>query len=144
MIYLHIANLQISTTQKSPKSFLLYVKIWMRVLCSICVRRNSMYSICGLAEVLSSKSQKIWPANSKSAKCHICGRSANAKKNVSPQICGFALRGTYLRTAHLCLFLWKVPIKYGISCCIRESANKFVKQLPYKLSSKGTVPWDLN
>jgi hypothetical protein len=33
---------------------------------------------------------KIGSANRKSAKCHICGRSANITNYLSPQICGFA------------------------------------------------------
>ncbi len=42
-------------------------------------------------------------ANRKSANYHTCGRSASITNCVSPQICRFAIRGTYLRTVHLCL-----------------------------------------
>jgi hypothetical protein len=41
-------------------------------------------------------------ANRKSANGLICGRSANLK-NLSLKICGVAICGTYLLTAHLCL-----------------------------------------
>jgi hypothetical protein len=37
----------------------------------------------------------IGSANRKSAKCHICGRSASLTNYLTPQICG-----TYLRTTH--------------------------------------------
>ncbi len=36
-----------------------------------------------------------------SAKCHICRRFSNLANYWSPQICGFAICGIYLRTAHL-------------------------------------------
>jgi hypothetical protein len=29
-------------------------------------------------------------------KCHICGKSANLTNYLSPQICGFAICGTYV------------------------------------------------
>ncbi len=48
----------------------------------------------GFAEDLSPQKRS---ANHKSANCHICERSANL---VSPQVCGFTICGTYLRTAH--------------------------------------------
>jgi hypothetical protein len=57
--------------------------------------------ICGLAEVLGPLATKeIGSANRKHEKCHNCGKSANITNYFSPQICGFAISGTYLRTAH--------------------------------------------
>jgi hypothetical protein len=47
----------------------------------------------------SAKHKKTGSANSKSAKCHIFGRSAT--NYLSPQICGFATHENYLQTAHL-------------------------------------------
>jgi hypothetical protein len=59
--------------------------------------------ICGLGEVLSPQiTKKIWSANRKSAKSHICGRPANLTNYLNPQINRFAICGTYLRTIHLC------------------------------------------
>jgi ribosomal protein S14 len=49
------------------------------------------------------KSQKKnGSANRKSAKCLICGRSANITNYWSPEICRFAICETYLRATHLC------------------------------------------
>jgi hypothetical protein len=44
--------------------------------------------------------EKIGSANRKSTHCHTCGSSANITSSESLQICGFAICGTYLRTAH--------------------------------------------
>ena len=44
-------------------------------------------------------------ANCKSAKCHICGRSAYLTNYLNQQICSFATCGASLRTAHICLLL---------------------------------------
>jgi hypothetical protein len=44
----------------------------------------------------SANHKTIGSANRKSAKCHIFGKSANLKNYLSPQICGFAICGTYL------------------------------------------------
>ncbi len=40
---------------------------------------------------------KDWTANRKYAKCR---KSSNQTNYISPQTCGFAICGTYLRTAH--------------------------------------------
>ncbi len=54
--------------------------------------------------VLIRKSQKRnRSANRKSAKCHISEWSANY---LSLQICGFAICEMYLRTAHLCTYIY--------------------------------------
>ncbi len=47
---------------------------------------------------------------SKIAKCHVCGRSTNLTY-LSLHICGFAIYGTYLLTAHLCMvnYLYILP-----------------------------------
>jgi hypothetical protein len=74
---------------------------------SIIYLQGEKVCICGLAEVSSPKIIiKIRSANRKSAKCHICERSANLTNYLGPQICGFAVCGNYLRTAHL----WKYQI----------------------------------
>ncbi len=66
--------------------------LWGEVIC-----------FCVFAEVLSLQiTKKTESANPKSTKCHICGRSRKSTKFLSPQICGFATCGTYLRAAHLC------------------------------------------
>jgi hypothetical protein len=39
--------------------------------------------------------KKTEPTNRKSAKCHICGRSANLTNYLSPQICGLAICGNF-------------------------------------------------
>ncbi len=72
---------------------------------AIFVRKNSVYlRACG-----SFKS-----ANYKSAKLNICRKSANLTDFLSTQICGFAIRGTYLRSVHLCLRItWrKLTVKH--------------------------------
>ncbi len=43
--------------------------------------------------------KNIWFANHKFANCHICGTSANLWRILSPEICGFAVCGTWVRTA---------------------------------------------
>jgi hypothetical protein len=40
----------------------------------------------------------IWP---QITKCHICGKSANPAKYLSPQICGFAICRIYFQADHL-------------------------------------------
>ncbi len=47
----------------------------------------------------SQITKKIRSTNRKSAKCHICGRSTDPTNYLSPQICGFAICVSYLRTA---------------------------------------------
>ncbi len=67
---------------------------------------NIMYlRACGILNPKITK--KIGPANRKSAKCYICGRSANLKF-LGPQICGFAICGTYLRN----LFADRPPLRF--------------------------------
>jgi hypothetical protein len=91
MIYPQLTNLQIPTkyctslSQNSLKSrlfkkynFLInnYV-LWYRAFFALFGRRK-MYVICGLADILSPQlTTKNGSANRKSAKCNICGRSAN-------------------------------------------------------------------
>jgi hypothetical protein len=68
---------------------------------------------CRLAEVVNSLealaitnpqiTKKIGPTNRKLAKCHIFERSVNFTNYVRPPIWGFAICGTYMRTAHLCI-----------------------------------------
>jgi hypothetical protein len=109
MIYLQIAKMQISRnycttlSQNSTKvvflkRFLCYVHIWIRALYAIFVTWNT---------------QKDCVANRKSAKCFICGRSANLTNFFSLQICGFEICGTYLWTAHLwyyCRWILQVDV----------------------------------
>jgi hypothetical protein len=58
----------------------------------------------------STNHKKDWAANRKSAKSHICGRSANRTNYLNPQFCGFAICGTYLRIAHL----WKTETAINV------------------------------
>ncbi len=53
--------------------------------------------------------KKLGSANRKSAKCHICGRFANLTKLFKSTNLRFAIRTTFLRTAHLC-FSYRTPI----------------------------------
>ncbi len=75
------------------------------------VRRKKR--ICGFAEVFSPqknwvlksqirKSQKYWDCKSQIRKLPHVQKVRNYKNFVSPQMCGLAIYGTYLRTAHLC------------------------------------------
>ncbi len=86
----------------------------------------------------SQIAKNIWSANRKSAKCRICGRSANLKKNYSPQICRFAICGTYLRTAQLCIkFIYIINKDLGgcrpTTCMeakgFRYSLNSFIREV---------------
>jgi hypothetical protein len=55
-----------------------------------------------LSEGLSPQiTKKVVSANRKSTNSYIFVKSANLKYYSSPQICGFAICGTYLQTAHL-------------------------------------------
>ncbi len=47
----------------------------------------------------SEHHKKRWSTNRKSAKCQICGRFANLWNYLSPEICGYVICRTYLRTA---------------------------------------------
>ncbi len=51
--------------------------------------------------------KNIGSANGESAKCQL--RSANLTNYLSPQICGFAICGTYLRTTHF----WLMELEEG-------------------------------
>ncbi len=55
------------------------------------------FKLCTNLNLSPQITKKIGSANRKSAKCHSCGRSA-ITNFFSPQICGFAICGTYLRT----------------------------------------------
>jgi hypothetical protein len=58
---------------------------------------------------ISTKILHNFSANRKSAKCHICGMSANLTNYLSQPICGFAICRTYLRTAHIFILTPTVP-----------------------------------
>jgi hypothetical protein len=100
-----IANPQISTkycTTLSQNNYeirlsegFFYVKIWNKALYAAFVRRKGMdLLICGSSK--SANHKKLTFANPKSAKCHICGRSANLTNYLSPQSCWFAICGPKL------------------------------------------------
>jgi hypothetical protein len=108
-----------STPKLTRKIHLVTLQRWQGVyFIKIRIRTFLFYickdKICGFAEVLSPSKKlglqidnlqkNIGSANRKSTNCHTCGRSANITNFVSPQICGSAICGTYLRTAHLCDF----------------------------------------
>jgi hypothetical protein len=64
--------------ESSFNSTVYYVKNFIRAFCTIFVRRKNTVCFCGLAKVLSPQTTlDIEAENRKSAKCHICGRSAN-------------------------------------------------------------------
>jgi hypothetical protein len=65
--------------------------------CYICKEKKYL----DLRNFRSGNHKKNGPANSKSAKCHICGRSANLTSYLSPQMWGITICETYLRTTHL-------------------------------------------
>jgi hypothetical protein len=50
---------------------------------------------CGGSQI----TKKIRSAKRKTARCRICWRSADPTNYLTPQICGFAIFGSYLRTA---------------------------------------------
>ncbi len=58
-------------------------------------------------------SEMCQSSNRKSANCYICGRSANQKN----KICGFAICGTYLRTAHL----WLYVLYCKVHCTLKKN-----------------------
>ncbi len=92
-------------SQNGPKNRLFkrffYVRIWIAALYAIYVRRKSTHlQICESFKSANYKKALV----RKSGNCHICGKSANRTYYTSPQGCGFAICGIYLRTAHLCLF----------------------------------------
>jgi len=82
------------------------------------------------AEVISPKiTKKIGSDNRKSAKCHICERSANISNYLSLQICEFASCGIYLRKALLCcvvalnfeihiLYKYKISLSLKVLCLL--------------------------
>ncbi len=74
---------------------------------------------------------KIGSANRKSAKCHICGRSTNLTNYLSPPSRGFAICGTYLRTAHLwhspSAYLYRLPCNPALKCFLSWLGRKVNK-----------------
>ncbi len=96
---------------------------------SLFVRRKSIHIFAALWK--SANHENTGFANHKSAKCHIRGRSANRTNYLGPQICGFAICGTYLRTVHLwysyvrALFLWLLFYYY-------LAVNRFFIELHWK------------
>jgi hypothetical protein len=88
----------------SVKLFL--VQIWIRACNPIFAKRKIGYLRIWESSpkncIRKRKSQKkTRPADRKSAKWHICGTSANLTNLVSPQVWGFAVCETYLRTTNL-------------------------------------------
>jgi len=122
MINAHISAKYCTTlSQTSPKCRLAnfyYEQILIEALYAIFVRRKGMY----LRTWGSFKSEKR-----KSAKGHIYGRSANLTHYLSPQICGFAIWGTYLRIASLSE--WPDFILVPIVAAAKEYSN-FVAARP--------------
>jgi len=80
--------------------FLNFVWIW---IIFFCVRQEKKYISANRTNYKSTNQKKIVFAKRKSVKCQIFGRSANLNYYIlSPQICGFVICGTYLRTVHIC------------------------------------------
>jgi hypothetical protein len=57
------------------------------IICYTYNVKQYVYTICGSFK--STNHQKVRSANVKSAKSHICGKSANLKNNLGRQICKF-------------------------------------------------------
>jgi hypothetical protein len=72
----------------------------------------------GSSNPKSANPNNIGSANHKSASCHTYGRSAIITILLSPQICGFAICGTYLRTAHLC-YMHNILCKKSANYCFQ-------------------------
>ncbi len=66
-------------------------------------RRYSM-DLWTCRSVKYANHEKIWSANRKSEKCDICGGSANLTNYLFPQICRFAICGTFVRITHFYYF----------------------------------------
>ncbi len=77
--------------------------------------------VCGFAEVLGPQitEKNLGSANRKSTMYHICGRSENPTTYLSPQSCGFAIWGTFFRTAHFGLFYIVVNPHWGFTIILR-------------------------
>jgi hypothetical protein len=69
--------------------------------------------------MLHSICEEIGSASLNSVTCHFCRRPAHLTIYFIPQICGFAICETYLRTAHLWLFLWRISYAELSSECSR-------------------------
>jgi hypothetical protein len=95
ILYYELPYNSVSELSWKPKVFLEFEWKYFKLI----VVREKIY-ICWFAEVLSPQ-QIIGPANRRSTNCHICWRSANVYKKLSPQISGFAIGATYLRNASL-------------------------------------------
>jgi hypothetical protein len=67
--------------------------------------------------MLHSICEEIGSASLNSVTCHFCRRPAHLTKYFIPQICGFSICVTYLRTAHLWLFLWRISYAELTSEC---------------------------
>ncbi len=67
----------------------------------ICVCFNSAKKT-GSTNRKSVNCKNTGTACSKSANCHICAKFTYLTNFLSPKIEGFAICGTFLRTAHLC------------------------------------------
>ncbi len=110
-----IANSHISTkycttlSQNSPKSrlFKTIFYIMCNFLCAIWEEKKYVFvDFFGLLianpKIINPQITKIGSASSKFAKFHICERHANLTEYLNLKILGFAVCGTYLRSADLC------------------------------------------
>ncbi len=85
-----------------------YIQIWIRVCYTFC--KSMYFRVSGTLK--SAKRKKIGSSKRKSAKNYW-----------SPQLCGFAICGTYLRTAHLWEAVIAIQNMYW-SCCAVDSVCK--------------------
>jgi hypothetical protein len=93
-------------------------KFLIRALYALFVRRK--VCICRLADVLSPLITKI-----------LGPQIANETNYLSPQICAFAICGSYLRTAHLLWFVWNLYSlkKSGTVICMPSSSTFGILQI---------------
>ncbi len=103
---------QVKSRLFTPFFIIVCTHLNQSITCCICNEKK--YVFADLRKFKSANHKKIWSANRKSAKCHICGMSANLTNYLSPQICEFSICGTYLRTAYLWPFKW-LPLRFWAS-----------------------------
>ncbi len=130
--------LQISFSKQSWKSsfdtVFPHVQIWITAFYAIFIRRKNMYlRTWGRSFNSANHKNKTGHANRKSAKCHICGRSANLIHYLSPLINGFAeficgppTSADFIKAEHVVLYL-------NYTACSLNFINQFLKIINYNL-----------
>jgi hypothetical protein len=119
-------------------------------ICYICAKKHVFaglrkFYVCKKLRLANSKStnyksanhKKIGCAHRKSAKCLICRRSANLTNYIRPHGCGFAICGTYLRTAHI----WHSPSAhlYRLPCTVEMFESALNNLIKHSLLLSGVI-----